>query len=182
MRKNPYPPLGAKLKTRVLLAAALLLGTMSYAQSIYFNYTNGTNAAYSLEDVRKITFNDDVMNLHLFDGSTYSWNVSTISYYEYDETPVNVEQLVDRANAWQAVVFPNPVNSALHVQYNLPKAEAIRIALYDMQGKLILENNLGTQGEGQHQAMLDLSNVAVGAYVCRIIGENNSISKHIVKH
>ena len=65
----------------------LLLGLASIsskAQSIYFNYSNGTNAAYNLTDVRKITFVADEMNLQLFDGSVYSWNVSSIGHYQYD--------------------------------------------------------------------------------------------------
>ena len=42
----------------------LFLGAISIsikAQSIYFNYTDGTDAAYNLADVRKITFVADEM-------------------------------------------------------------------------------------------------------------------------
>ncbi len=171
----------SKSKPLALLGAAILMGTVSYAQSVYFNYTDGTNAAFNLQDVRKITFEADVMNLHLLDGSTYSWNVSTIGYYEYDETIGNVEQWIDHANTWQAVVFPNPVNNSLQVRYHLPKADVLQIALYDMQGRLIIENNIGNQKEGQHQAMLDLSHIDAGNYVCRITGQKASISKQVIK-
>jgi len=64
-----------------LFISLMLFTTELNAQSIHFNYTDGTNASYNLEDVRKITFDADVMNLHLWDGSVYSWNVSTIGYY-----------------------------------------------------------------------------------------------------
>jgi hypothetical protein len=169
------------LKRIAVLTMALLFTAGLRAQSVYFNYTDGTDATYNLQDVRKITFDADVMNLHLLDGSTYSWNVSTIGYYEYDQTPSNVEQLVDLANTWQAVVFPNPVNNSLQIRYLLPKADVVKIALYDMQGKLIVENNIGNQKEGQHQAMLDLSHINAGSYVCRITGQKASISKQIIK-
>jgi hypothetical protein len=170
-----------KSKPIALLGIAMLFTVGLRAQSIFFNYIDGTNASYNLEDVRKITFDEDVMNLHLLDGSTYSWNVSTIGYYEYDQTPLNVEQLVDHANTWQAVVFPNPVNNSLQIRYHLPKADVVKIALYDMQGKLIVENNIGNQKEGQHQAMLDLSHINAGNYMCRITGQKASISKQIIK-
>ena len=64
-----------------------------------------TQSSYGLEDVRKITFDGDLMNLHLLDGSLYTWNVSTI----------------------------------LNVSFNLPKANDMSIALYDLQGKVVLE-------------------------------------------
>jgi len=170
-----------KSKPIALLLAAMLMGTMSFAQSIHFNYTDGTNASYNLEDVRKITFEADVMNLHLWDGSLYSWNVSTIGHYEYDENSLNIQELVNNANAWKIQVYPNPTSTDLHVQFNLPKEDEISIALYDMQGKLILEKNMGNKISGEHQETLDLHGLPQGTYVCRITGKQNSITKQVIK-
>ena len=89
------------IKPGVLALALVLLTVSSQAQSIYFNYTNGTNASYLLEDVRKITFDNDVMNLHFLDGTLYAWNVSTIGYYQYEESALGVEEVLGRGNAWQ---------------------------------------------------------------------------------
>ena len=90
----------------LLLVMAFFAGTACFAQSIYFNYTNGTTASYALADVRKITFDGDVMSLHFVDGSLYSWNVSTIGYYQYDESLVNAQEWLDQANAWEVSVYP----------------------------------------------------------------------------
>jgi hypothetical protein len=170
-----------KSKPVALLAAGLLLGTMSFAQSIHFNYTDGTNASYNLEDVRKITFDADVMNLHLLDGSTYAWNVSTIGHHEYDETSLNLNEWISAANAWEVSVYPNPTNTDLHVRFNLPKEDEISIALDDMQGKLILERNMGNKISGEHQETLDLKDLPQGTYVFRIAGKQNSITKQVNK-
>jgi hypothetical protein len=151
------------------------------AQSIHFNFNNGTNASYNLADVRKITFSADVMNLHLQDGTIYSWNVSTIGHYEYDANSVNVEHLLDETNNWNLQLFPNPTSDEVQLKYNLPKEDKIQIALYDLQGKLILEKNLGSKNEGENLDNLDLRQIATGIYICRISGEKNSISKQIIK-
>lgn len=164
-----------------LLLTGLLMGTMSYAQSINFNYTDGTNASYNLEDVRKITFNADVMNLQLWDGSVYGWNVSTIVYYDYDETSLNLQEWLNNANAWEVSVFPNPTSSNLHIRFNLPKEDKISISLYDIQGQLILEKKIGNKVPGEHQETLDLKGLTQGSYVCRITGEQNSITKQVIK-
>ena len=181
MTRNTCLPKGTKTKPIALLIAAMFWGTMSFAQSIHFNYTDGTNASYNLEDVRKITFDADVMNLHLLDGSVYAWNVSTIGNYEYDETSLNLNEWISSANAWKVQVYPNPTSTNLHLRFNLPKEDEVSIALYDMQGKLILEKNLGNKISGEHQETLDLQDLPQGTYVCRIIGKQNSITKQVIK-
>jgi hypothetical protein len=162
----------------------LLLGVISIstkAQSIYFNYTDGSNEAYNLVDVRKITFVADEMNLQLLDGSVYSWNVSSIGHYQYDENSLGIDELLSKANAWQVSVFPNPANNLLNVRYNLPTNEKITLAVFDLQGKLLLVINSGYKSKGENEESLDISSLPMGQYVCRISGQNNTISKNIIK-
>ena len=160
---------------------ALLAGTACFAQSIYFNYTNGTEASYALADVRKITFDDDVMNLHFIDGSLYSWNVSTIGYYQYDESQVNVQEWLNQANAWELSDYPNPTEARLNLQFKVPEADDFSLSLMDAQGKLILEKKLGTLSTGVHHESLDLEPLPQGMYICRIAGRQHTITKQIVK-
>ena len=175
MTKNKSKPLA-------MLGITMLFAVGLRAQSIHFNYTDGTNASYNLEDVRKITFDTDLMNLHLWDGTVYAWNVSTIGYYQYDESSLNVQAWLNKANAWEVVIFPNPPSTNLNVRYNLPKEDVITIALYDMQGKLVLIKNLGKLSPGEHQESLDVSNLPKSTYVCHINGRNQSVTKSIIKN
>lgn len=151
------------------------------AQSIYFNFSNGTNASYNLLDVSKITFSSDVMNLQLHDGTIYTWNVSTIEHYEYDVNPVNIEPLLNEVNSWDLQLFPNPTSDEIKLKYNLPKDDVIIISIYDLTGKVLLEKIPEKKYRGENQDILHLSQLAPGTYICRIIGEFNSISKQIIK-
>jgi hypothetical protein len=171
-----------KSKPIALLVAAMLMCTMSFAQSIHFNYADGTNAYYNLEDVRKITFDADVMNLHLWDGSVYAWNVNTIGYYQYNESSLNLQEWLNSANAWEVVIFPNPTSTNLNLCYNLPKEDEINIGLFDMQGKLILQKSTGKQVSGEQQHNLDISNLPEGSYVCRIKGQHQTVTKTVIKN
>ena len=156
-----------KLKLLFVLVLTSFFGTLSHAQSIYFKYTDGTNAAYNLSDIRKITFNVDLMQLHMNDGSIYSRNVSTIGHYQYNQNSVNVENLLSDLNDWNLQVFPNPTSGELNLRYSLPK--------------LILEQVAGDKLSGENQDKLDLCQIATGTYICRISGTKNSISKQIIK-
>ena len=157
------------------------MSAMVTAQSLHFDYIDGTAAAYNLEDLRKITFDADVMNLHMLDGSLYAWNVSTIGHYQYDESSVNVQAWLNDANAWEVAVYPNPTSTTLNVRFIMPKEDEVSIGLYDMQGKQVLLKNLGNKSFGSHQEMLDLTDISNGTYVCRISGKYNSITKQVIK-
>lgn len=170
-----------KSKPIALIGMVLLFTIGLRAQSIHFNYTDGTNAAYNLEDVRKITFQGDEMNLHLLDGSLYAWNVSTIGHYEYEESTLNAQELLDKANAWNLSVFPNPTSTNFNVSFDLSQADEMSIAIYDMTGKVVLEKQLGKIAMGKHQEVINISALTNGAYVCQIAGGNNSITKQIIK-
>ena len=165
----------------LFLWVAVPAGFTSIAQSVHVNFSNGTIASYNLTDVRKITFDNDVMHLHLVDGSFYEWNVSVIDYYNYDQSELNVQDWLSMANTWDVSVFPNPTDSRLNVQFNLPLADEVSISLYNSQGKQMLENKLGALPKGVHTEAIDLDYLPRGIYFCRLAGMRHAINKQIVK-
>lgn len=175
MKKNRF-------KALVSFVIGIFLAAGLRAQSIHFNYSDGTNASYNLVDVRKVTFDADLMNLHLLDGTVFAWNVSTIGYYQYDESSLNVQDWLNNANKWEVLIFPNPTCTNLNVRYNLPKEDHITIALFDTQGKLILKKNIGKQLFGEQQQTLDVSHLPNGTYLCRIEGLHQSMTKTVIKN
>ena len=150
------------------------------SQSIYFNYSDGTSNNYNLTDVRKINFNNDVMQLHLNDGSTYNWNVSTIKYYEYSQN-TGIEQILDFVNFHDVKVYPNPLNNLLNVSYTLPISGKVLLEIYDYTGKLLIRKDMGSLNKGNHIDQLNTTKLSSGIYVLTIKGEQSSISKKIIK-
>ena len=169
-----------KSLTLAMFLLALLISIGIKAQSIYFNFTNGTNTSYNLTDVRKITFDNDLMNLHLLDGSIYTWNVSTIGYYQYELSNLNIQESLNAANSMNISVFPNPTSSSINIRFDLFKEDIISISLFDIHGKVILEKNLGKIISGQYQETLDISSLNQGFYNCRVQGMNQSVTKTIL--
>jgi hypothetical protein len=180
MKINTCPPIGVKSKPIVLLGLLLLFTIGLRAQSIHINFTNGNSASYYLEDLDKIKFDADLMNLILLNGTIYSWNVSTIDYYEYDESSLILQELLNDTNAWEVEVFPNPTSKSLNIRFNLSNEDEIAITFYDLQGKLFLERNLGKQLPGEHQETLDVNNFPVGTYRCRIHRQHQSVTKTVI--
>jgi VCBS repeat-containing protein len=64
--------------------------------------------------------------------------------------------------------YPNPFNPTTTIAFGLPEADAVRIEVYDMQGRLarILVNR--TMEPGHHHVQVDLSGLSSGVYVYRL--------------
>lgn len=151
-------------------------------QSIYFNFSNGTSSSYNLIDVEKITFDQDVMQLHLLDGSLFSWNVSSISHYEYDENIVgNAGELLNEINSFNLKIYPNPVSEFLNLSYHLSKVDALQFEIYDLNGRLCTEKNVGPKTLGEHQEEIFIGYLPSGSYLLKVKGREWTITKKIIK-
>lgn len=159
-----------------------MISTIGYSQEIHFEYTNGTESSYDVDDIRKITFTGDVMNLHLLDGSEYSWNVSTIGHFDYNEATTNIQELINLANSWELSLYPNPTSSALNLSFNLPQSDAIVVSVHDLNGKLMHQTNIGQKQAGKKDISVDLSGLSTGTYLLKIQGNQSSITKKIIKN
>jgi hypothetical protein len=151
------------------------------AQNIYIKSIDGSNTSYGLIDVRKINFTANEMNVQLFDGSIYSWNLSSIANCQYSLNTSGIDELLNQVNSFNVRVFPNPTHDLLNIQYNLISDDKIIISLFDLRGNLVLEMNSGNKFKGENKEIIDISSLSSGQFICRISGQNQTISKNILK-
>lgn len=161
----------------ILLALLLLSAAVTNAQSIYFSFTDGTQAAYNITDVRNITFTGDVMNLLKTDGTTIAWNVSTIGNYRYEQGTVNINEV---KNSAELVIYPNPAQGKVNISYKLPVAEQVSIGIYDLQGKAVKTWASEAKPAGKHELLWQAENLAKGSYNLRFSTAKGSFSKTII--
>ncbi len=64
--------------------------------------------------------------------------------------------------------YPNPFNPTTTIQYSLPRAEFVRLAVYDMLGREVAVLTDGRQLAGQHEVQFDAAGLASGAYIYRL--------------
>jgi len=145
------------------------------AQSICFNFTNGTNASLNVNELRKITFDTNSMKIHLWDGNMYSWNISSIDNYLYNKSLPEIEE-------GHVTAYPNPSSSDLHLLIKLPTEDDIKIELFDTRGTLINEKKISNINPGMFLETLDLNQLNVGFYTLRITGQNLSDVLKVIKN
>ena len=164
----------------LLLCISFCALSVGKSQSVYFNYTDGVEHAYNLIDIRKVTYTNDLMNVHFNDGTISSWNVSSLNDFQYNENSLGVEQVIQQVNSTGFNLFPNPGKEKFTLRYVLEKSMPVRINVFDIQGKLIQEISSGTPQKGENTIEFQLSNVPPGNYICKMESPLFSISKTLI--
>lgn len=95
------------------------------------------------------------------------WNFTTLTTLVENEN-FSPDKLILYQN------FPNPFNSSTSISYRIPKDSDIKFFLYDLQGREILNMDLGFQRAGFHQFQIDFSklnnfNLAGGIFFYKIV-------------
>ena len=166
----------------VLLIQTGLINEINAQSSINFSYNDGSQNSYALQDVRKLDFNGNDINLHLNDGSIFTWNVNTIGYYDYNtNAPSHIEDLIHKANDWDVNVFPNPSDGHQTLILKLPQASELSISIIDISGKQVIQRNLGTLSKGEHSIPLEWNNATSGSYNIVLNTKDFSVTKKLIK-
>lgn len=64
--------------------------------------------------------------------------------------------------------FPNPFNPATTVEFSLPSAQDVHLAVYDTFGRMVSLILSGRTGPGTHRFPFEAAGVASGVYYCRL--------------
>jgi hypothetical protein len=76
--------------------------------------------------------------------------------------------------------FPNPFNSTTRVRFTVPRASAVRLALYDILGREVqILTNLD-YAAGEHEVLLDGGMLPAGLYLLRFENAGNAISSKVL--
>lgn len=77
--------------------------------------------------------------------------------------------------------YPNPFIATLGLQYYVDKPQNLRLQVFDMTGKLIMERSLGTKPTGLHYDAIDAGKLPVGQYRINITDGVQQIGRNVVK-
>lgn len=162
-----------------IIGLLLIITCISFdvkSQSIYFNFANGTNGQYPLTDVQHIDFSSTDMQMHLTNGTLVSWNTTAIISYKYLPYVTAISEVPNIAIGME--VSPNPSNGDVQIKYTLPVHQKLELAIYDLQGQLTEQREIGDQDSGsytQHWHAL-----TKGLYLIKLSTEQQVIIKKVV--
>ncbi len=151
-----------------------------HAQHLHLKYVSGNQAYYSLEDVRKLTYTEETISLHLNNGSVYTWDLGVLRYFNYQDPTSTEEQLLYLTQELTAHIFPNPARTQVTIQYELNDASELRVEVYSLTGHRLRELHQGVQPPGVHELQWDVNGLAPGTYLCRLSTPSASVTSKVV--
>ena len=77
-------------------------------------------------------------------------------------------------------IYPNPTSVVPSVVYSLREGAGAELVLVDLLGRVVLRRELGAQGPGEHEVVLDRSRVPAGIYWLRLREAGHVASARIV--
>lgn len=165
------------LKYLLILPFLTCVGVMTHAQSIKIISDTNVESKFELNDVRSISFQDDVINFNFINGDINSFTLAEIQKIFFDDltNDLNVSEIANFTK-----IFPNPVQDVLNINVSGDNSNwPINIVVRAIDGKLIYSSQLNEQ-TGTFQ--VNTSNWPNGIYLLLLDnGANKQIEKIIKK-
>ena len=103
----------------------------------------------------------------------YQFRLKQIDFNGVFSYTQHIELRLDLPGTFQLEpAYPNPFNPTTHIQFTLAEREAVRLALYDVSGRLMQVAFEGTPSAGETQTVrIDASGLTSGVYLIRLEGK-----------
>jgi hypothetical protein len=162
---------------------SFLTSSIKAQQNIFFKFNDGTSAAYTVNEIRNVTFSGNVIVLQKKDGTTINWNASTVGNYRFDAT-TSVRD-AERINNAEVKIYPNPFKGAVRIRFEMPVADKVAVDILDMQGRIIHQWPKAQKKAGMHELLWQSNDsgsmvLKSGTYICRITTTKGTVSKTMV--
>ncbi len=76
------------------------------------------------------------------------------------------------ATVYKMANYPNPTSGLVTLKFTLPQEMTIKIAIYDMTGRMVKAVSKGKMPSGDNNLIVDVSNLAAGVYSYTLENEN----------
>ena len=155
---------------KLVLCALFLFGiglTGIQAQSkLYVNNKSGTQTPFTLSSIHTLTFASGNMAVNKTDGTMSSYALGNVRFLSFSDYTTQVAPNIVRQFG-KLTIYPNPVTDQLQIRYETAIAGAVQIQIMDLQGKVLLQQELSRQTGANHAQIL-VSQLTNGLYICRL--------------
>jgi hypothetical protein len=164
---------------RLKLSAALLLGlglTGLQAQTMYVKESNGTQTAYALSNIKKMSFSSGNFTVTKTDNTNGVYALNNLRYFNFTDLSTNIEEPLS-VQKQMLNVYPNPVTNVLNIDLTGTIQEEGTLIIFNFEGKAELNRQVSNKGV----LSLDISHLPKGLYFCRYANVTETRTVKIIK-
>ena len=170
------------MRTLLLLALACI-PLLAQAQNVFFNFTDGSTVSYPITDVRSTDFEGGNMRVFMWDGTTYSWSMSSLSNYQFNDLATQAGE--EAAELTPLEVYPNPTSGEVTIGFEVHGEGEVSLEVLDLRGATVRVVHRGKLPAGAQRLRWDGLDakgqpVASGNYLCRVVQGPRAATKHVI--
>ena len=115
-----------------------------------------------------------VHNTGIIYAATYGRGIFRCENYKITGAGITENSTDDNVNV---SMYPNPVSSQATVSFDLKESCNVSYQVFDLTGRMVMNQNMGRMTEGEHQINLNVENLSSGSYILRLNqgAKNNSV-------
>lgn len=106
--------------------------------------------------------------------------VADMGAYYYPHTVQADEPFILRPLSFSLSCYPNPFNAITRIAFDLPRAERVRLSIYDVTGRLAATVISADLPAGSHEVTFDGTNLTSGLYFYRLQTKDFAQTKKMV--
>ena len=119
-----------------------------------------------------------VYNTGIIYAATYGRGIFRCENYKKEFASVPETPSVSYTNV---SLYPNPVSSQATLSFELNESCNVSYQVFDMTGRMVMNQTVGRLAEGQHQINVNAENLSAGSYILRLSqGVQNNTVKFMV--
>lgn len=148
----------------LIIITVLLLGlglTGLQAQTMYVKESNGIQTAYSLSNVRILTFSGGNATIQKTDNSTGAYTLSSLRYLNFSDITTSLDEPLS-VQKQMLSAYPNPANNILNIDLTETVKVQGTLSILNFEGKTVLTRQVSSAG----LLSLDISHLPKGIYIC----------------
>ncbi len=111
-----------------------------------------------------------------YTGSTYMVRMGLSQ--EFCSIVISVDEEIEQVSVSE--LFPNPTVGQTVLEYAVLKTSEVQIFLFDNQGRIVMNKDMGTQPVGEYRYDYDFSDLAAGQYMLSIQVDGKAVNKKLV--
>lgn len=164
-----------KLKLSILLLLGLGL-TGLQAQTMYVKERSGTQTAYTLSNIQKLSFSSGNLIVTKTDHSSGVYALSNLRYLNFSDVSTDLQENLPVQNQ-MLKVYPNPVGDILNIDLSRMSATEGTLSILNSEGKTVLSRQVNNEGV----ISLNISSLPKGIYLCQYANTTEIKTVKIIK-
>lgn len=152
---------------------------MDIKQQLQANHDN--KYTYLVDEVGDITTTiyPGVFNEGMIYIATYGRGLYRCDEYLVENTELNVEDAT-MTETFGVEIYPNPIFSNATINFNVGAKANVSYQIFDLSGRMISNNVLGTYTAGSHSATLNVENLTSGTYIIKVQAGAKSYTEKVI--